>query len=163
MKNKILNKKHSICTSVHPLNTIEVKKAQWASALNALMIHSGKTRSEMAEMTNTSKGRITRILSGDSNLTLETICNFANILGYDVDIAFYQTSLTKPYQPWNVGQTEFAIFRKLKNFMYEERVLTTISSNSPYDGLAIELSEQSSTYWLNIPKVESPCVKEFVF
>ncbi|MEW9128866.1 helix-turn-helix domain-containing protein, partial [Acinetobacter baumannii] len=105
-----MNNKKVMCKTISNFSAIEVKKIQWASALNALMLHSGKSRSEMAEACNISKGRVTRILSGDSNLTIESICSFANALGYDVDIAFYNSSMTKPYQPWNSGQIEFATF-----------------------------------------------------
>lgn len=118
-----------ICGKNSNMHFYEIKKMQWASTLNALMIHSGKSRSEIAHLCGISKGRVTRILSGHSNLTIETICLFAHALNYDVDIAFHNSPLTKPYQPWNIGQKEFATFRAIKEISSNERNITTISSN----------------------------------
>lgn len=164
MKNKKNNaNKNVLYKSIPNFSSAEVKKIQWASNLNALMLHSGKSRTEMAEICGISKGRITRILSGDSNLTIETICSFANSLGYDVDIAFYNTPMTKPYQPWNAGQTEFATFRKFKKVISEERSLTTVASsiNLPMREIAVE--SDHITTWLSTPIAKSTQIKEFVF
>lgn len=158
-------KKHKLitCANTQNFSSIEVKKIQWASALNALMLHSGKTRSEMAETCNISKGRITRILSGDSNLTIETICSFAHSLGYDVDIAFYNSPTTKPFQPWNSGQYEFSTFRKLKKILSEERNLTTASltSNANLRELAIDFNYTPT--WLDTSEAENSKIIEFSF
>lgn len=115
-----------ICRQSLRSNAVELKKMQWGSALNALMIHSSKSRSEMAIISGISKGRITRILSGDANLTLETVCKFAHSLGYDVDIAFYNSAETKPYQPWNKGQSEFSVYRQFKALVMRDVTPTTV-------------------------------------
>lgn len=164
MRNKKNNfNENALCKSIPAFSSAEVKKIQWASNLNALMLHSGKSRTEMAEICGISKGRITRILSGDSNLTIETICSFANALGYDVDIAFYNTPTTKPYQPWNAGQIEFATFRKFKKVISEERSLTTVASmfNPPMREIAVE--SDHITTWVSSPIAKSTQIKEFVF
>jgi len=164
MKNKknFVNQNH-ICKNIPSFSSIEVKKIQWASALNALMLHSGKSRSEMAEICGISRGRITRILSGDANLTIETICSFANSLGYDVDIAFYNTPMTKPYQPWNAGQIEFATFRKFKKVISEERGLTTVASGINPIMREIAVESENITTWINGPIAKSTQIKQFVF
>ena len=160
MKNK---KNDIICKGTSRFISNDVKKIQWASALNALMVHSGKSRTEMAEICNISKGRITRILSGDSNLTLETICSFANALGYDVDISFYNSPMTKPYQPWNVGQTEFATFKRFKKILSEERSLTAVASNTTPPSRQIAVGSDYRTTWVSAPESTSTQIKEFVF
>lgn len=165
MRNKKNNvNENALCKSIPAFSSVEVKRIQWASNLNALMLHSGKSRTEMAQICGISKGRITRILSGDSNLTIETICSFANSLGYDVDIAFYNTPMTKPYQPWNAGQLEFATFRKFKKIISEERSLTTVTSgiNSTMREIAIE-SDHITATWVNTPIAKSTQIKEFIF
>lgn len=168
MKNKnICVQSNNMCKANSSITTVELKKMQWASALNGLMIYAGKTRTEMAEISGISKGRITRILSGDSNLTLETICKFANALGYDVDIAFYDSSATKPYQPWNNGQVEFATFKKLKKILSEERTLTTVSHDvltiNNVVGVAIGSPPANTAYWVDTFNGGERPIKEFVF
>ncbi|WP_312158877.1 helix-turn-helix transcriptional regulator [Acinetobacter sp.] len=164
MKNKKNNvNKNILCKSIPSFSSVEMKKIQWASSLNALMLHSGKSRSEMAEICGISKGRITRILSGDSNLTIETICSFANSLGYDVDIAFYNSPMTKPYQPWNSGQLEFATFKKFKKILSEERSLTTTTSNFNPFIREIAVGSNCITTWTNASTAKSATIKEFVF
>ncbi|EHU2111557.1 helix-turn-helix domain-containing protein [Acinetobacter baumannii] len=158
-----MNNKKVMCKAISNFSAIEVKKIQWASALNALMLHSGKSRSEMAEACNISKGRVTRILSGDSNLTIESICSFANALGYDVDIAFYNSSMTKPYQPWNSGQIEFATFKKVKKILFEERVLTASTPNLNTKVREIAVGSNSHTTWFSATKAQSIEIKEFTF
>lgn len=160
---KIFVNQNHICKNIPNFSSLDVKKIQWASALNALMLHSGKSRSEMAEICGISKGRITRILSGDANLTIETICSFANSLGYDVDIAFYNTPMTKPYQPWNAGQIEFATFRKFKKVISDERGLTTVASGINPILREIAVDSESTTTWINSPLSKSTQIKQFVF
>ncbi|MEF0707958.1 DNA-binding protein, partial [Acinetobacter baumannii] len=116
-----------------------------------------------AEACNISKGRVTRILSGDSNLTIESICSFANALGYDVDIAFYNSSMTKPYQPWNSGQIEFATFKKVKKILFEERVLTASTPNLNTQVREIAVGSNSHTTWFSATKAQSIEIKEFTF
>ncbi|QQN89404.1 MULTISPECIES: helix-turn-helix domain-containing protein [Acinetobacter] len=157
------NKKNVVCKKISNFSSIDVKKIQWASALNALMVHSGKSRTEMAEICNISKGRITRILSGDSNLTIESICSFANSLGYDVDIAFYNSPMTKPYQPWNSGQLEFATFKKFKKIISEERSLTTTTSNFNSSIREIAIGSDCINTWTNACIARSDKIKEFIF
>lgn len=160
-------------TKIDNTNSLKLKKIQWASALNALMIHSGKSRSEMAQLCGISKGRITRILSGEANLTIETICLFANVLKFDVDIAFFNSPTTKPFQPWNKGQKEFSIFREYKKIISEHASIPPIyseciSNSKEISFFAPLLSDHTANHGPNIGLTsvtvyENRPLKEFVF
>lgn len=168
MSNISLNQNlNAVCKQAIYSDSLELKKMQWGSALNALMIHSGKTRSEMAQCSGITKGRITRILSGDANLTLETVCKFAHALGYDVDIAFYNSTETKPYQPWNKGQGEFATYRKIKTLMLHDITPTTVIHAASKDGLTptyiVESNQRNKLNCIAISKASYLQCDNFAF
>lgn len=75
-----------------------------ASDLVFLLKHSGLSRSELASRLGWNKSRVTRILSGDENLTIKTITSVAECLGYGFDVIFYNENYEQPKQPWNIDR-----------------------------------------------------------
>lgn len=75
-----------------------------ASDLVFLLKHSGLSRSELASRLGWNKSRVTRILSGDENLTIKTITSVAECLGYGFDVIFYNENYEQPKQPWHIDR-----------------------------------------------------------
>lgn len=87
---------------VNPIDPFELKKNYLATQLAALMSYNGKTRSEMAAELGWQKSRVTKVLSGNDNLTIKSICEFSTHLGYDFDILFHFHEQPRPKQPWQI-------------------------------------------------------------
>lgn len=75
-----------------------------ATDLVFLLKHSGLSRSELASKLGWSKSRITKVLSGDENLTVKTITSIAESLGYAFDVVFYNENYEQPKQPWHIDK-----------------------------------------------------------
>lgn len=80
-----------------------------ASDLVVLLKHSGLSRVELARKLGWSKGRVTRVLSGDENLTIKTITSVAEALEYGFDVVFYNKNYAKPKQPWQIDRLNKSI------------------------------------------------------
>lgn len=65
---------------------------QAASALAGLLAQQGMTRSDLAKHMEVSPGRVSQILSGDSNLTMKSLASAAKALGVSVEVTFSQPS-----------------------------------------------------------------------
>ena len=86
-----------------------------ASDLASLLKHSGFSRVELAEKLDCPKSRVTRILSGDENLTIKTITQVAEALGYAYDVVFYNKNYARPKQPWQVDRENRKLAQSLQN------------------------------------------------
>ena len=62
---------------------------QATASLAGLLSGLGKSRSDLARAMGVSPGRISQIMSGDSNLTVRTLAAAAEALGAGVEIRFY--------------------------------------------------------------------------
>lgn len=82
------------------LDAFEIKKEEVAADLANLLVHSGHNRTYVSAMTGWSKSRVSNLLSGDLNLTLKSIWDFSNNLGYTFDISFRKASESPKNQPW---------------------------------------------------------------
>ncbi len=81
-----------------------VQMERIASDLIFLLKHSGLNRSELATKLGCKKSRVTRILSGDENLTIKTLTSVSESLGYGFEVVFYNKSYPKPKQPWTIDR-----------------------------------------------------------
>ena len=81
-----------------------IKMEQVASHLVGLLRHRKISRTELAKDLGWSKGRVTKVLSGDENLTIKTITTITSKLGYDFDIIFHNKNYEKPKQPWQIDR-----------------------------------------------------------
>lgn len=93
-------------SDIESISPFTVKKIDLATQLNALMVFSRKSRSDMAASLGWKKSRITKILSGNDNLTIKTISEFSAHLGYDFDVIFHAYDHPRPIQPWQIKGTE---------------------------------------------------------
>lgn len=81
-----------------------IKMEQIASHLVGLLRHQNISRSELAKELGWSKSRVTKVLSGDENLTIKTMTMITQKLGYDFDIIFHNKNYEKPKQPWQIDR-----------------------------------------------------------
>ncbi|EEY78937.1 DNA-binding helix-turn-helix protein [Acinetobacter calcoaceticus RUH2202] len=81
-----------------------IKMEQVASHLVGLLRHNKISRSELAQKLGWSKGRVTKVLSGDVNLTIKTITTITQKLGYDFEVVFHNKNYEKPKQPWQIDR-----------------------------------------------------------
>lgn len=103
-----LNQKFDIDMSIVQMEMV-------ASDLASLLKHSGLSRVELAEKLDCPKSRVTKILSGDENLTIKTITQVAEALGYAYDVVFYNKNYVRAKQPWQVDRENRKLAQALKN------------------------------------------------
>lgn len=86
-----------------------IKMEQVASHLVGLLRHQKISRTELAKDLGWSKGRVTKVLSGDVNLTLRTITTITQKLGYDFDVIYHNKNYDKPKQPWQIDRDKYFV------------------------------------------------------
>lgn len=99
-KVSLLRREYNVAMSI-------IKMEQIASHLVGLLRHSNISRAELALQLGWKKSRVTKVLSGDENLTIKTITAIAEQLGYDFDIVFHNKNYEKPKQPWQIDREKF--------------------------------------------------------
>lgn len=83
----------------------EIKAVDVAADLTLLLHHAGKTRAELARSLGWSRGRVTQVLSGHENLTVQTIAAVTKALGYTFDAVFRKSGAPAAAQPWDAQAT----------------------------------------------------------
>ncbi len=83
----------------------ELKAVDVAADLTLLLHHAGKTRADLARALGWSRARVTQVLSGHENLTVQTIAAVTKALGYTFDAVFRKTGAPAAAQPWDVQAT----------------------------------------------------------
>lgn len=101
--------KVSIIGSEYDIDMSIIKMEQVASHLIGLLRHQNISRSELAQKLGWSKGRVTRVLSGDVNLTIKTITTITQKLGYDFEVVFHNKNYEKPKQPWLIDREKLTL------------------------------------------------------
>lgn len=96
--------KVSLIGNEYDIDMSIIKMEQVASHLVGLLRHRKISRSDLAQQLGWSKGRVTKVLSGDVNLTIKTITTITEKLGYDFDIVFHNKNYEKPKQPWQIDR-----------------------------------------------------------
>lgn len=85
------------------IDQFDEKKEQVANDLAALLAFSEVSRTELAEALSWKKSRISKVLSGNENLTLKTISEIVEKIDYDFDIIFRKKVNAPALQPWFVN------------------------------------------------------------
>lgn len=80
-----------------------------ANRLVFLLKHSGLSRAELARKLGWKKSRVSKVLSGDMNLTIKTITAISEALEYDFEVVFYNKDYPKPKQPWQIDRENKAL------------------------------------------------------
>ena len=83
----------------------ELKAVDVAADLTLLLHHSGKSRADLARALGWSRARVTQVLSGQENLTVQTIAAVTKALGYTFDAAFRKVGAPSAAQPWDAQAT----------------------------------------------------------
>jgi len=79
----------------------ELKAVDVAADLTLLLHHTGKTRADLARALGWSRARVTQVLSGHENLTVQTIAAVTKALGYTFDAVFRKMGAPAAAQPWD--------------------------------------------------------------
>lgn len=91
--------------AVHEGLAEEIKTVDVAAELALLLHHAGKSRADLARALGWSRGRVTQVLSGHENLTVQTIATVTRALGYTFDTVFRKSAESSPAQPWETQAT----------------------------------------------------------
>ena len=83
----------------------ELKAVDVAADLTLLLHHAGKSRAELARALGWSRARVTQVLSGHENLTVQTIAAVTKALGYTFDAVFRKADAAVAAQPWDAQAT----------------------------------------------------------
>lgn len=91
----------------HPGLPSELAKVAVAADLTIQVAESGVSRSDLARRLGWSRARVSQVLSGESNLTIETIHAVAKAVGAGFDVVFRKSDEPVAAQPW---QRQAALF-----------------------------------------------------
>lgn len=80
----------------------ELKSVDVAVDLVLLLHHAGKSRAELVRAIGWSRARVSQVLSGRENLTVQTIAAVTRALGYTFATVFRKPTDAAPVQPWEV-------------------------------------------------------------
>lgn len=83
----------------------ELKAVDVAADLTLLLHHAGKSRADLARALGWSRARVTQVLSGHENLTVQTIAAVTKALGYTFDAVFRKAGAPAAAQPWDAQAT----------------------------------------------------------
>lgn len=83
----------------------ELKSVGVAADLSLLLQHAGVSRAGLARRLGWSRARVTQVLSGQENLTVQTLAAVAGALGYTFDLSFRQPHERAADQPWQRQST----------------------------------------------------------
>lgn len=78
----------------------ELKAVDVAADLTLLLNHAGISRADLARKLGWSRARVSQVLSGQENITVQTIATVAGALGYTFDTVFRKADVSAASQPW---------------------------------------------------------------
>lgn len=78
----------------------ELKAVDVAADLTLLLNHAGVSRADLARKLGWSRARVSQVLSGQENITVQTIATVAGALGYTFDTVFRKADVSAASQPW---------------------------------------------------------------
>lgn len=81
----------------------DVAKVAVAADLTVLLAQAGLSRAELAKLLGWSRARVTQVLSGEGNLTIETVFAVAQALGHTFDVVFRKQDERRVPQAWERG------------------------------------------------------------
>ncbi len=94
----------------HPRLPAELAKVSVAADLTILVAESGISRSDLAKRLGWSRARVTQVLSGESNLTIETIYAVTKATGAAFDVVFRKPGSVRVPQIWEqVGAVDVLV------------------------------------------------------
>ena len=82
----------------------ELAKVAVAADLAILVAESGISRSGLAKKLGWTRARVSQVLSGQGNLTIETMHAVAKAAGVSFDVVFRKPAAARALQPWQQRQ-----------------------------------------------------------
>ncbi|MBK5931286.1 helix-turn-helix domain-containing protein [Halochromatium salexigens] len=82
----------------------EIKAQDIGMTLARALAESGKSKADLARDLNWKPSRISRVFSGEGNLTLRTLFKVTSALGLDFDVILRKTHQPRAAQPWELHQ-----------------------------------------------------------
>lgn len=134
------------------LDATEIQMELVASDLALLLRHTGLKRTDLARELGVKKSRITRILSGEENLTIKSLTSVAEALDYTFDVVFYNKNYSKPKQPWTVEREKRLRARVQEKLDISYDIKSVFLSNNSSREIHIIPESEFSTRFIDISK-----------
>ncbi|UUZ62423.1 helix-turn-helix domain-containing protein [Polaromonas sp. P1-6] len=135
----------------------ELKTVGVAADLALLLHHAGKTRAELARALGWSRARVTQVLSGEGNLTVQTIVAVTKALGYTFDAVFRKVGEPAAAQPWEQQaalQFEMGDEPDLRSWMSRKTMKPMATQFAgAHEFVRIDMTFDSSNHELMFPEV----------
>ncbi len=145
-----MNDLYNFLISGEGLDQLEIKKEEISSQLSALLSFSGLSRSEVSRYLNWKRSRVSKVLSGEENLTIKTIFQFCGAIGYNFSVIFTKPEEKIPLQPWEkMSITDSFIDIKnttLENYVIDDRKISeTQNDRIPLLNVTLNIDNNNPT------------------
>jgi transcriptional regulator with XRE-family HTH domain len=84
----------------------EIAAVEVAANLALLLAHAKVSQTELADRMHWSPGRVSQVLSGRGNLSIQTIAAITQALGHQFDLTFRKGTESRAAQPWHKGKEQ---------------------------------------------------------
>lgn len=89
----------------------EARRNKVAIDLSIAVADSGRTRQAVADKAGIKLSQLSRQLSGDTNLTLDSIGKICDAIGYDFDVVLRKQGTKSALQPWQQPLSRENVFQ----------------------------------------------------
>jgi DNA-binding phage protein len=89
----------------------ESRRNKLAINLSIAVAESGRTRQAIADQAGIKLSQLSRQLSGDTNLTLDSIGKICDAIGYDFDVVLRRQGARPALQPWQQPMSRVNVLR----------------------------------------------------
>lgn len=93
----------------------EARRNKVAIDLSIAVAESGRTRQAVADQAGIKISQLSRQLSGDTNLTLDSIGKICDAIGYDFDVVLRKQDAKPALQPWQQPLSRENVLRLVSN------------------------------------------------
>lgn len=135
----------------------ELKSVVVAADLALLLHHAGITRADLARALGWSRARVTQVLSGDGNLTVQTVAAVSKALGFTFDVVFRKVGEFAATQPWEQQvalQLEMSQEAELQSWMSRKTMKPMAAQFAgAKEFVRFEMTFDSSNHDLMFPEV----------
>lgn len=97
----------------------EARRNKVAIDLSIAVADSGRTRQAVADKAGIKLSQLSRQLSGDTNLTLDSIGKICDAIGYDFDIVLRRQGTKSALQPWQQPLSRENVFQLFSKSDYQ--------------------------------------------
>lgn len=125
---------HRVLEGVDVRALLEQAKLDEVSVLLCkLLEHANVSRAELARRLNWKPSRVTKVLSGEDNLTLRTLIRLLDELGYDFDVLLRKAGSPRARQLWDRPQLSIVYTPEVwRDRLKEKERLPALASNYKY-------------------------------